>query len=110
MFGEDYRELLRDVAAGVSESEYLDSSAGSFVRRQAVSRLHKAAVSLPPPPTAETIPDKDELIRTLETENAVLRKRDAEKDRIIARQEKRIAELERGMARIEKSVERLKTA
>lgn len=112
LFGEDWRELLRDVAEGVTEAQYLASSAGSFTRRKKVESIVSRQSRETPIPAAPdvTLPAVDR-IKALTDQNDLLRgqlaanrKEYAELKRIAARQEKRIGELEGVLNRVERDV------
>lgn len=116
-FGEDWRDLLRDVAEGMTEREYLSSTAGSFLRRRRVASLVRERAEAPLP----TLPDRslpaEERVVLVEEQNQVLRqqlaaarKQAAELRRIAARQERRIGELEAVLNKIEKATVRLKAS
>jgi len=51
LFGEDWRDLLRDVAEGMTEREYMASTAGSFLRRRRVAALVNRQAAESPLPT-----------------------------------------------------------
>lgn len=115
-FGEDWRDLLRDMAEGMTEKEYLASTAGSFLRRRKVAKLVSAgAAESPLPAEAEPCLPPEQRVPLLEAQNKTLRqqllaarKQAAELRGIAARQEKRIAELEAVLNKIEKATVRLK--
>ncbi len=115
-FGEDWRDLLRDVAAGMTEREYLASTAGSYLRRRKVASLVSDGTAvaplpvvpepaLPPEQRVVLLEEQNELLRTQLTAS---RNEAAELRRIAARQERRIAELESVLNKIEKATVRLK--
>lgn len=115
-FGEDWRDLLRDVAEGMTEREYLASTAGSFLRRRKVAKLVNAeATESPLPPEPESTLPPAQRVVLLEEQNRTLRqqllaaqKQAAELRRVAARQERRIVELEGVLNKIEKATVRLK--
>lgn len=114
-FGEDWRDLLRDVAEGVTAGEYMTSTAGSFLRRQRVASLvrERADAPLPDVPDASLPPEKrvvllEEQNQMLRQQLAASRKQAAELRRIAARQEQRIAELESVLNKVEKVTARRK--
>lgn len=115
-FGEDWHDLLRDVAEGMTETEYLASTAGSFLRRRKVAALvnrENAESPLPAEPerslpAEERVAFLEEQNRTLKQQVLAARKQAAELRRIAARQERRIAELETVLNKIEKATVRLK--
>ncbi len=109
-FGEDWRDLLRDIAEGMTERAYMTSTAGSFLRRRRVASLVREHSETPLP----TLPDRalpaEERVVALEEQNQVLRqqlaaarKQATELSRIAARQERRIGELEAVLNKIEKA-------
>ncbi|GMU38255.1 MAG: hypothetical protein KJ057_09695 [Phycisphaerae bacterium] len=116
LFGEDWRDLLRDVAEGMTEREYLASTAGSFLRRRQVARLvnsDKPEAPIPAEPE-RTLPVEERVV-ILEDQNRFLRQQlsasrreAAELRRIAARQERRIGELEGALNKIEKATVCLK--
>jgi hypothetical protein len=117
-FGEDWRDLLRDVAEGMTEREYLASTAGSFLRRRKVAALvdrEKAESPLPAEPEP-SLPAEERVVLLAEQNHllrqqlAASRKHAAELRRIAARQERRIVELEAVLSRIEKAAVRLKAS
>lgn len=113
-FGEDYRELLRDVSEGMTEKQYLASTAGSFCRRKRVDDLvRRPRADLGPPPQIDPTLPVDQRVALLDDENRSLRqqlkterKENNEFRRIVARQEKRIEELESKLNQVEKVVRR----
>lgn len=114
-FGEDWRDLLRDVAEGMTKQQYMASTAGSFLRRQRIANLVREAASTPLPAEPEESLPAEERVALLEEQNQTLRlqltasrKEAAELRRIAARQERRIAELEAVLNKIEKATVRLK--
>lgn len=114
-FGEDWRDLLRDVAEGVTEGEYMTSTAGSFLRRRRVACLvrERADAPLPDVPDASLPPEKrvvllEEQNQMLRQQLAASRKQAAELRRIAARQERRIEELESVLNNVEKVTARRK--
>lgn len=116
LFGEDWHDLLRDVAEGMTEREYLASTAGSFLRRRKVARLVDSETTDPPlPPEPEPCLSPEQRVVFLEDQNRTLRqqllatrKQAAELRRVAARQERRIVELEAVLNKIEKATVRLK--
>jgi hypothetical protein len=115
LFGEDWRDLLRDVAEGMTEKEYLGSTAGSFHRRRRVASLLRKANDRPLPECPEASLPPGERVALLEQQNQVLRtqltasrKEAAELRRITARQERRIAELESVLSKVERATVRLR--
>ncbi|GEM_PF-3490541 len=115
-FGEDWHDLLRDVAEGMTEKEYLASTAGSFLRRRKVAALvnrENAESPLPAEPES-SLPAEERVVflkeqnRTLRQQLLASRKQAAELRRVAARQERRIVELEAVLNRIEKATVRLK--
>lgn len=115
-FGEDWRDLLRDIAAGATERDYLASSAGSFLRRKRIARMASKSPDPPPapPPADDSAPIEKRLeaaqerSRVLDEQLASARKEVNALRIIAARQERRIAELEAVIATIEKTTHRLK--
>jgi hypothetical protein len=115
-FGEDWHDLLRDVAEGMTEREYLVSTAGSFLRRRKVAKLVNAEAAepvLPAEPEQSLPPEQqvaflEEQNRTLRQQLLAARKQAAELRRVAARQERRIIELEAVLNKIEKATVRLK--
>jgi hypothetical protein len=115
-FGEDWHDLLRDVAEGMTEREYLASTAGSFLRRHKVAALVTAGAvepSLPVEPEQSLPPEQrivflEEQNRTLRQQLLAARRQAAELRRLAVRQEQRIAELEAVLNKIEKATVRLK--
>ncbi len=110
--------MLRDVAEGVTERQYLVSSAGSFRRRRRLMTLaDRAADESPLPAAPEPSLPAGKRAAALQDQNSLLRSQlkasraeAMELRRIAARQEKRIVELETTMNRIQKAALRLKTA
>jgi hypothetical protein len=115
-FGEDRRDLLRDVAEGMTEREYLASTAGSYLRRRKVAKLVDAEKAEPPLPAEAdaSLPPEQRVVfleeqnRTLRQQLLAARKQAAELRRLAARQERRIVELEGVLNKIEKATVRLK--
>lgn len=108
VLGEDWRDLLRDVAEGMTEKDYLASTAGSWMRRHKLAQLIavKAEEQEPPPKVSRELPVEEQLA-LLRVENDQLRrelgrykKSNAGLRRVAAEQEKRIAELEAALNRI----------
>lgn len=115
-FGEDWRDLLRDVAEGMTEAQYLASTAGSYLRRRRVAKLlseERADAPLPEQPGAEVSVDErvvllEEQNQTLRQQLAAVKRQASELRRIAARQERRIEELEGALGKIERATVRLK--
>lgn len=114
-FGEDWRDLLRDVAEGMTERAYMTSTAGSFLRRQRVASLIRERADAPLPDIPEPSLPAEERVALLEEQNQMLRqqlaasrKQAAELRRIAARQERRIEELESVLNNVEKVTARRK--
>jgi len=115
-FGEHWHDLLRDVAEGVTEREYLASTAGSFLRRRKVAALISTETSEPPLPVGpeQSLPPEQRIVfleeqnRTLRQQLLAARKQATELRRVAARQEQRIAELEAVLNKIERATVRLK--
>lgn len=115
-FGEDWHDLLRDVAEGMTERAYLASTAGSFLRRRRVAMLVTAGAVEPPLPVEpeQSLPPEQRVVfleeqnRTLRQQLLAARKQAAELRRVAARQEQRIVELEGVLNKIEKATVRLK--
>lgn len=110
--GEDWQELLRDVAEGVTEKEYLSSTAGSFTRRRKVAKLLAVEpVDSPLPIEPEASLPPEELIASLKEQNDTLREQVKiipGLRRLLAQQERRIHELEGFVNKTGKSAMRLK--
>lgn len=114
-FGEDWRDLLRDVAEGMTERAYMTSTAGSFLRRQRVASLIRERADAPLPDIPEPSLPAEERVVLLEEQNQMLRqqlaasrRQAAELRRIAARQERRIEELESVLNNVEKVTARRK--
>lgn len=113
---EDWHELLRDVAEGVTEKDYLASTAGSFTRRRKVAKLLAVEpVDSPLPVEPEASLPLDELVVCLKEQNDTLRqqllstrKELAEARRLLAQAERRIGELEAFVNKTSKATMRLK--
>lgn len=116
LFGEDWRDLLRDVVEGMTEREYLASTAGSFLRRRQVARLvNEEKPETPLPAEPEKALPLEQRVVILEDQNRLLRqqlstsrKEAAELRRLAARQERRVGELEGALNKIEKATVCLK--
>ena len=104
------------MAEGMTEKEYLASTAGSFLRRRRVASLvHDEAADSPLPGIPESSLPAEERVVLLEEQNRTLkqqllaaRKQAADLRRVAARQEQRIVELEAVLNKIEKATIRLK--
>jgi len=125
IFGEDYQELLHDVRNGMTEQQFLGSTAGSFSRRRKLAKLteqqkarHARAPQYDlerPPDPGPSEPESKQIAVLKEQKNAqhatlvavhkelVATRRSCRAfERLAARNECRVRELEKGLNRVKK--------
>lgn len=117
-YGEDYNDLLHDIAEGMTEKEYLSRTAGSYSRQKRLARIERdsqqaanAILAQPLDPIAE-MTDAEKIAHYKARAEALhaklqdLSRHNRELHQVCAQQEKKIKNVERLLRRMESSLQK----